>query len=61
MRVGLMVPCYIDMFYSEVGVATLEPLEKLGVGRRGRRAREDVLTAIRDNGPAPRPRAQGAK
>ena len=50
MRVGLMVPCYMDMFYSEVGVATLEPLEKLGVGRRGRRAREDVLTAIRDNG-----------
>jgi len=33
MRVGLMVLWYIDMFYSEVGMATLEPLEKLGVGR----------------------------
>ncbi|HEY4025484.1 MAG TPA: (Fe-S)-binding protein [Candidatus Dormibacteraeota bacterium] len=31
MRVGLMVPCYIDMFYPQVGVATLELLEKLGV------------------------------
>ena len=31
MRVGLMIPCYIDMFYPEVGVATLELLEKLGV------------------------------
>jgi L-lactate dehydrogenase complex protein LldE len=26
-----MIPCYIDMFYPEVGVATLELLEKLGV------------------------------
>ena len=31
MRVGLMIPCYIDMFYPHVGVATLELLEKLGV------------------------------
>ncbi len=31
MRVGLMVPCYLDMFYPQVGVATLELLEKLGV------------------------------
>jgi Fe-S oxidoreductase len=30
-RVGLMVPCYIDMFYRQVAVATLELLEKLGV------------------------------
>ncbi|HTR94560.1 MAG TPA: (Fe-S)-binding protein [Trebonia sp.] len=30
MRVGLMIPCYIDMFYPEVGIATLELLEKLG-------------------------------
>jgi Fe-S oxidoreductase len=29
-RVGLMVPCYIDMFYPQIGVATLELLEKLG-------------------------------
>ena len=30
-RVGLMVPCYIDMFYPQVGVAAVELLEKLGV------------------------------
>jgi len=31
MQVALMIPCYIDMFYPEVGVATLELLEKLKV------------------------------
>jgi L-lactate dehydrogenase complex protein LldE len=31
MRVALMVPCYIDMFFPQAGVATLELLEKLGV------------------------------
>ena len=31
MRVGLMVPCYIDVFYPEVGVTALELLEKLAV------------------------------
>ena len=31
MRVALVVPCYVDMFFPEVGVATLELLEKLGV------------------------------
>jgi hypothetical protein len=31
MRVGLVVPCYIDVFYPEVGMAALELLEKLGV------------------------------
>jgi L-lactate dehydrogenase complex protein LldE len=30
-RVALMIPCYIDVFYPEVGVATLELLERLGV------------------------------
>ena len=30
MRVGLFVPCYIDAFFPEVAVATLELLEKLG-------------------------------
>jgi L-lactate dehydrogenase complex protein LldE len=30
-QVGLMIPCYIDLFYPEVGVATLELLEKLKV------------------------------
>jgi L-lactate dehydrogenase complex protein LldE len=27
---GLFVPCYIDAFFPEVGIATLERLEKLG-------------------------------
>jgi L-lactate dehydrogenase complex protein LldE len=31
MRVGLMVPCYVDVFYPETGIATLELLEKLGI------------------------------
>jgi len=31
MKVGLFVPCYIDQFYPQVAVATLELLEKTGV------------------------------
>src|SRR6202050_2609881 len=31
MQAALMVPCYIDMFYPHVGIATLELLEKWGV------------------------------
>jgi hypothetical protein len=31
MRVGLMIPCYVDVFYPEVGIAALELLEKLGI------------------------------
>ncbi len=31
MRVGLFVPCYIDAFYPEVGIATLELLERFGL------------------------------
>jgi L-lactate dehydrogenase complex protein LldE len=31
MKVGLVVPCYVDTFYPEVGIATLELLEHLGV------------------------------
>jgi len=31
MRVSLFIPCYIDQFYPEVGKATLELLERLGV------------------------------
>jgi L-lactate dehydrogenase complex protein LldE len=31
MRIGLFIPCYIDQFYPQVGVATLELLEKLGL------------------------------
>lgn len=30
MRVGLFVPCYIDQFYPDVAVATLQLLERLG-------------------------------
>jgi Fe-S oxidoreductase len=31
MQAALMIPCYIDMFYPHVGIATVELLEKLGV------------------------------
>jgi L-lactate dehydrogenase complex protein LldE len=31
MQVALMVPCYIDMFYQHIGIATLELLGKLSV------------------------------
>lgn len=31
MKVGLFIPCYIDQFYPQVAIATLELLEKLGV------------------------------
>ncbi|MBD0374015.1 MAG: (Fe-S)-binding protein [Flavisolibacter sp.] len=30
MRVGLFIPCYVNQFYPQVGIATLELLEKLG-------------------------------
>jgi L-lactate dehydrogenase complex protein LldE len=30
MKVGLFIPCYIDQFYPQVGIATLEVLERLG-------------------------------
>lgn len=31
MKVALFIPCYVDQFYPQVAVATLELLEKLGV------------------------------
>lgn len=31
MRVGLFVPCYVDAFFPEVGIATLEILERCGL------------------------------
>src|SRR5271163_3806870 len=31
MEVALMVPCYIDSFYPQVGIATLELLERLKI------------------------------
>ena len=30
MKIGLFIPCYIDQLYPQVGIATLEILEKLG-------------------------------
>lgn len=30
MKVGLFIPCYIDQFYPQIGIAVLELLEKLG-------------------------------
>ena len=30
MRVGLFIPCYVDQFYPNVGIATYELLQKLG-------------------------------
>jgi L-lactate dehydrogenase complex protein LldE len=31
MKVGLFIPCYVDAFFPEVGVASLEILERFGV------------------------------
>src|SRR5580698_3425719 len=31
MRIGLFIPCYIDMMFPEVGIATLQLLERLGL------------------------------
>ena len=31
LRVGLFIPCYIDQLYPDVGLATVEVLEKQGV------------------------------
>ena len=31
MKVGLFIPCYINQLYPQVGIATIELLEKLGV------------------------------
>jgi L-lactate dehydrogenase complex protein LldE len=30
MRIGLFIPCYIDAFFPQVGIATLELLERFG-------------------------------
>jgi len=29
MRIGLFIPCYVDTLFPEVGIATLELLERL--------------------------------
>lgn len=31
MKVAIFIPCYVDQFYPQVGIATLELLEKYGV------------------------------
>ena len=31
MKVGLFIPCYVDQFYPQVAIATLQLLEKLGL------------------------------
>ncbi|WP_448519419.1 (Fe-S)-binding protein [Rhodoflexus sp.] len=31
MKIGLFVPCYIDQFYPQVAIATLEIFERLGI------------------------------
>src|SRR5689334_15103691 len=31
MKIGLFIPCYIDPMFPEVGIATLELLEKFGL------------------------------
>jgi L-lactate dehydrogenase complex protein LldE len=31
MRVGLFIPCYVDQFYPNAAIATLQLLEKLGI------------------------------
>lgn len=31
MKVALFIPCYVDAFFPEVGIATLELLERLGI------------------------------
>ena len=31
MRIGLFMPCYVDLLFPEVGIATLELLERLGL------------------------------
>jgi Fe-S oxidoreductase len=37
MRVGLFIPCYIDAFFPEVGIATLQLLERLAIDVVSRR------------------------
>jgi len=31
LNIGLFIPCYIDQFYPQVGIATLELLQKIGL------------------------------
>src|ERR1700691_2745654 len=31
MKIGLFMPCYVDLIYPKVGIATLELLERFGL------------------------------
>jgi L-lactate dehydrogenase complex protein LldE len=31
MKIGLFIPCYVDLVYPEVGIATLQLLERFGL------------------------------
>ena len=54
MKIGLFIPCYVDVVYPEVGVATYKLLKHLGLdvdyplnqtccGRRGLSLEPDLL------------------
>ena len=42
MKAGLFIPCYVDAFFPDVGIATLQLLERLG-HRSGLSARSNML------------------
>jgi L-lactate dehydrogenase complex protein LldE len=45
-KVGLFIPCYIDVFFPEVGIATLE-LRGQPMAKSGRRKDAATTEAIR--------------
>ena len=57
MKVALFIPCYVDAFFPEVGIATLELLERLGCERR-LPARPDLLRPADGQQRLPRRRAR---
>jgi hypothetical protein len=58
MKIGLFIPCYIDMVYPEVGIATLELLERFGLTSGSRSTRRAAVsrcpTAATKRTPPPR-------
>ena len=44
MRIGLFIPCFIDAFFPEVGVATLELLEGRSMDREN--VRELIFISV---------------
>jgi hypothetical protein len=53
MKVARFVPCYIDAFFPEVGIATVEPRERLGCERRPAAANRWQTADARTMPPAP--------